>query len=77
LATQPEPITIPVKEALRISGLGLTKIYELINDGRLETVKIDNRRLVIYESLKSLLSGTGTDKRPKATEPASAEAGGA
>jgi excisionase family DNA binding protein len=64
LAAQPEPITISIKEALRISGLGLTKIYELINDGRLETVKVDNRRLVNYESLKSLLSGAGADKRP-------------
>jgi hypothetical protein len=63
----PEPITIPIKEALRISGLGLTKIYELINDGRVQTVKIDNRRLVIYESLKALLSGAGTDKRSKVT----------
>ncbi len=62
-----EPITVTVKEALRISGLGLTKIYELINDGRLETVKVDNRRLVIYESLKSLLSGAVTEKRVKAT----------
>jgi Helix-turn-helix domain len=57
LATQPEPITVSVAEAMRLSGLGLTKIYELINDGRVKTVKVDQRRLVVYASLKAFLTG--------------------
>jgi hypothetical protein len=61
LAIQPEPITVSVADAMRLSGLGLTKTYELINGGRLKTVKIDNKRLIIYASLKALLTGETTE----------------
>ena len=48
------PITVTVNEALRLTGLGRTKTYELINDGTIKTIKIGSRRLVIYKSLEEL-----------------------
>ena len=46
-----QPLTITVKQALELSGLGLTKLYELINSGELETVFVGRRRLITYRSL--------------------------
>jgi hypothetical protein len=51
-----EPITITVPETKRLSGLGHTKLWELIGDGTLETVSVGRRRLVIYASLCKLLT---------------------
>jgi len=59
----PRPITITVKTALELSGLGLTKLYALIKDKRLETVKIGSRRLIRYDSLERLLTGEAPVKR--------------
>lgn len=50
----PKPLTLTVGEALRVTGLGRTKLYELIKDGHLKTTTIGRRRLVIYSSLEEL-----------------------
>jgi excisionase family DNA binding protein len=50
-----ERITCTIEEACEVSGLGRSRIYELLADGRLEAVKIDRRRLVKVKSLKALL----------------------
>jgi hypothetical protein len=49
-------ITCTVRAALETSGLGRTKLYELMDDGRLESVKIDGRRLIVWASLEKLLA---------------------
>ena len=54
-----KPITVTVAEAKRLSGLGHTKIWELIGSGVLETVRVGRRRLVIYASLCRLLAPDG------------------
>lgn len=51
---QLKPITITINEALRVSGLGRTKLYELIGSGTLKTITIGRRRLVVYASLEAL-----------------------
>jgi excisionase family DNA binding protein len=43
-----------IAEACEVTGLGRTKLYELIGDGRVETTTIGRRRLVIVQSLLSL-----------------------
>jgi hypothetical protein len=60
-----EPLTVTVRDALRISGLGNTKLYELIADGRLRSTTIDGRRLINYASLKQLLTGAEADAATK------------
>jgi hypothetical protein len=54
-----KPITVTVAEAKRLSGLGHTKLWELIGSGVLETVRVGRRRLVIYASLCRLLAPDG------------------
>jgi hypothetical protein len=51
-----EPICVTMQDAEHASGLGSTKLGELVRDGRIESVLIDGRRLVVYASLKRLLT---------------------
>jgi excisionase family DNA binding protein len=46
---------VSVREAARLLGIGLTKTYELISDGLLETVTIGSRRLVTLRSIDALI----------------------
>ncbi len=50
-----ERITLRVNEAQAVSGLSRSTIYELLKAGRLQTVKIGGRRLILRESLQRLL----------------------
>jgi excisionase family DNA binding protein len=47
--------TTSITEAAEALGLGRTSIYALINDGRLETIKIGRRRLIKVNSIHRLL----------------------
>lgn len=49
-----KPITVTVETALKVSGLGRTKFYELINEGTIKTITIGRRRLVVFASLEAL-----------------------
>jgi excisionase family DNA binding protein len=49
-----EPVCLSVKETARVLGIGRTKIYELINAGQLETVKIGRRTLVRTASIRAI-----------------------
>ena len=53
-AERSEPLLVTVQEARKLIGIGTTKLYELINEGRLEVVKIGRRTMVRFESLKRL-----------------------
>jgi hypothetical protein len=46
---------VPVAKAREISGLGNTKIYELIRSGELKSTTVRVRRLVFVASLRDLL----------------------
>lgn len=50
-----EPVTVTVAGARNALGIGTTKIYELIGDGRLQTVKIGRRRLIRADSIHALV----------------------
>ena len=41
-----DPVTVTVEGARKALGLGNTKIYELIGEGRLKTIKVGRRTLV-------------------------------
>ncbi len=56
-----ERVTCTVPEALRVTGLGRTKLYELINRESLRTLKIGRRRLIVVESLLALIPTQGTE----------------
>ncbi len=48
------PLTVTVKVALVMIGIGRTRFYELVAAGQITTVKIGRRRLVHVESLQRL-----------------------
>jgi excisionase family DNA binding protein len=50
-----DPITTTIEGAKQATGLGVTKIYELIGQGKLETVKVGRRTLVKTKSIRALL----------------------
>jgi excisionase family DNA binding protein len=52
----PSPLAVSIQEACRLSGLGRTKIYELISDGRLTPIKVDRRTLIRFASLEKLVN---------------------
>lgn len=51
-----EPLTVRISTAVRITGLSRSRIYELIQSGELETVKVGRATLIQYHSLKALTS---------------------
>jgi chaperonin GroEL len=53
-------LTCTVAEACEVTGLGRTKIYELIGDGRVTTTTVGRRRLVIVQSLFALVGVNAT-----------------
>src|SRR5215472_6365435 len=48
-------ISAPVREFARISGLGESTIWVMISDGRLETIAVGRRRLVLVDSYRKLI----------------------
>jgi excisionase family DNA binding protein len=50
-----EPITVRILEAVRLTGIGRSKLYELIASGDIETVKIGSCTLIPMASLHGLI----------------------
>ena len=55
LTPQLEPLTVRIPEALRLTGIGRSKLYELIRPGDVETVKIGTATFVRMASLRRLV----------------------
>jgi excisionase family DNA binding protein len=54
-----KPLSVTVKKARELTGLGHTKLYELIKQQKLKAVLVGCRRLILFESLQSLLKLEG------------------
>lgn len=58
-----EAVTVPAKlaygvdEAIHVSGLGRTFLYEHITNGQLRSVKVGGRRLILHDDLLAFLKG--------------------
>jgi excisionase family DNA binding protein len=50
-----KPIWVSPKEASRLTAIGLTRLYELLNDNTLKSIKLGRKRLVSYASLEALV----------------------
>lgn len=50
------PIAVTFQTAKRISGLGLTTLWQLAKDKRIEVVHVGRRSLILYQSLERLLT---------------------
>jgi excisionase family DNA binding protein len=51
-----EPIAIGILDAVKISKMGRSFIYERLADGSIKAVKAGRRTLIIYESLKNYMA---------------------
>jgi excisionase family DNA binding protein len=48
-------LTCTIAQACEVTGLGRTTLYELIGEGHLSTTTVGRRRLVLVQSLLSLI----------------------
>lgn len=54
-----EPIAYSIADAVRVSSIGRTRIYQLIAEKRLEVRKVGKRSLIPADSLRRLIDGEG------------------
>jgi excisionase family DNA binding protein len=54
-AAPAKPVTLTINSTCDATGLSRTTIYGLINQGRLKTIAIGRRRLVVYSSIEALM----------------------
>lgn len=50
-----EPLAVRIPDAVRMTGIGRSKLYELIASGELVSIKIGRCTLVPMESLRELI----------------------
>ncbi len=50
-----EPLTVRIPVAVRLTGIGRSKLYELIKSGDVEIVKVGASTLVTVASLRRLI----------------------
>lgn len=74
-ATDPfEPISVKVPEAVRLTGLSRSRIYELMRSGDIGFAKVGSSTLILVESLRAFIGsrrvpdrsigGDGVHSRP-------------
>jgi excisionase family DNA binding protein len=54
---QHKPVSVTIDDTCQMIGIGRTKVYELIAQGRLQTVCIGTRRVVLVASIEALIGG--------------------
>lgn len=52
MVNQVDPLLVPVNDGAKIIGLGRSKFYELVSEGRIPLVKLGRRSLVSVAALK-------------------------
>jgi len=63
---QLSPIAVTFPAAKKITGLGLTSLWKLAKEGRIEVVHVGRRALITFRSLeKLLLPVTNTTPSPR------------
>jgi excisionase family DNA binding protein len=49
------PITASIGEFCKLAGIGRSLVYEMIGDGRLDSIVIGKRRLIVLDSYRRLV----------------------
>lgn len=60
------PLSVRIPEACRMTGIGRSKLYELIRAGEIETIKVGSSTLVTVAGLEAFLDkcrATNTTRR--------------
>ncbi len=53
------PLLHPIPRAAKLLGIGRTSVYELLEEGKLSSVRIGSRRLIPDASIKKFLASIG------------------
>ncbi len=53
-------ITATIKRFTELSGIGRSRVYELLADGSLESIYVGSRRLIVLDSYRKLIEGERT-----------------
>ena len=48
------PIWVTVNEAIRLASIKRTRLYELLADGTLKSIKVGGKRLIAHASIEAL-----------------------
>lgn len=51
-----KPLTVRIREACRMTGIGRSKFYELIQEGSIEVIKVGGMTLVPIAELEAFLA---------------------
>ena len=52
---RPDPISVKVPEAVRLTGLSRSRIYELMKRGDVQYAKVGSSTLILVESLRAFI----------------------
>jgi len=55
-----------IEDAMHATGLGRSKLYELMESGAIESVKCGKRRLIPIEALEAFVAGLRASSRATA-----------
>lgn len=55
VGTTIEPLSVDIPDACRLTGLGRSKLYELLGNGEIASVKVGKRRLITVAALRAWL----------------------
>lgn len=55
------PITVKIPEARRMTGIGRSKLYELIKAGDIPTIKVGSMTLVSIKGIEGFLKKCGQE----------------
>jgi hypothetical protein len=65
-------ITATIPEFRRLSGIGRSRIYELLDGGELESIHLGARRLIVIDSYRRLLTKLQAAEAGQRQRPATA-----
>jgi len=58
-----DPISVKIPEAIRLTGLSRSRIYELMRSGDIQFAKVGSSTLVLVESLRTFIEKRRTPKK--------------
>ena len=62
-----EPISVKIPEAVRLTGLSRSRIYELMKCGDIEFAKVGSSTLILIESLRAFVQAHRSSSGDRST----------
>jgi len=53
--SEPGPISVRIPDAVRLTGLSRSRLYELMRDGEIDYVKVGRSTLLLVDTLRAFL----------------------